>query len=110
MKSIIDGFIYDTERPGTVEVLRYSFSYKGDFNFQDFGLFRTKFGHWFIAGTGGPLTRFARPVNGGGWSGGSRIIPLNPSDVLDLVEQLQDEIEVEDVFNYPEISELLETV
>jgi len=87
MKSVINGKKYDTEK--AEKVLEYSYSNSSDFEHETFGFYRSEKGNWFLAGSG--------------------IIPYRPDEVLDLVEVLQDEIEVNSVFDYPEISELLET-
>jgi len=106
MKQSINGFRYDTEK--AIRVFDYSFGNAGDFRRQDFSVYRSQRGHWFIAGSGGPLTRFARPAGDNSWRGGSRIIPLSPEDVLDLAEQVQDDVDVDQVFDFPEIVPLLE--
>ena len=104
MKSIIDGFRYDTEK--AEKVAEYSYGNSGDFSHQEFGIYRTPRGHWFLAGSGGPLTRFARSAGQNQMTGGSRIIRLNVDQLLDLIEQIQDSAEdIEKVFDYPEVME-----
>jgi hypothetical protein len=106
MKRAIEGKRYDTEKARLlVEVSEGSTS---DFSHVRYGLYRTPRGMWFIAGRGGPMSRFAQPSGGNSWVGGERIIPLVPADVLELVEGLQDSYDCDLIFEFPEISELIE--
>lgn len=108
MRAKFQGKIYDTEAPKTEKVLEYDFSYSGDFKFMWFGLYRTWQKTWFICGTGGPMTRFARPTMDKSWMSGKRIIPLSLDDLLDLLESLQDEIDIEPALEYPEVRSMIE--
>jgi len=105
MKRVIDGFRYDTEK--AQEMLRVSEGNAGDFSACEYGIFRTPRGHWFIAGSGGPMTRFAQPVSGNSWQGGEKIIPLAPVALLDLIETIQDRFDCDSLFDCPELQELI---
>ena len=83
MKQIINGRKYDTE---TAEYIASTgFGYSGDFRYWSEDLYKTEKGNWFIAGEGGPLTRYAVST-GDGTSGSERIIPLSKQEVLEWLE------------------------
>lgn len=86
MKQIIDGLRYDTETAeliGDADAGGYSAS---DFNYWSAGLYKTKSGRFFLAGEGGPLTSWARPIgNATGW--GKGIVPMSESEALAWAEQ-----------------------
>lgn len=75
MKKIINGKMYDTkiaeELASRCENCR-SFSYVSE------GLYRTKKGAYFLAGEGGPCSRYGVPdEDGTGADGGQDIIPIS---------------------------------
>lgn len=80
MKQIIDGRRYNTE--AATLVAEDSRGYGGDFPAFSEALYVTKAGRWFLAGQGGPMTRYAEAYHDGSRSGGTRIIPMDPSDAL----------------------------
>ena len=93
MKRILDGKTYNT---GTathiceVSNIRPRSDFQSEQRarsfYQNSDLYVTKNGAYFLAGSGGPSTRFAREVDG--WlSGGSGIIPLTKSEACDVVER-----------------------
>lgn len=58
MKRIINGKRYDTE---TAELIaEHSHLYAGDLGRFEEALYRTKNGAWFLAGEGGPASKYAR--------------------------------------------------
>lgn len=79
MKAIINGKRYDTEKAilvgkagsdGNISV--------DDFSYWEAGLYKTpRSGVFFLAGTGGAMTRWATPIGNNGRSGGSGVIPLD---------------------------------
>lgn len=85
MKKVINGKIYNTE---TAELIgEDSYSYPGDFHHWEAALYRTPRSHqYFLAGSGGPMSRFAQSVGQNEWSGGSDLIPLSPEDALAWAE------------------------
>ncbi len=95
MKAIINGKRDDTERAEAIA--SYSTGYMGDFRRIDEILYRTKRGNWFIAGSGGPLTRYRTTDGGNGWTSGERIIPLAPHEAA---EWLADHSNVETYARY----------
>ena len=85
MKAIIDGIRYDTDK---AECIAGDCGGEGkrDFNWFDEDLYRTAKGRWFIAGEGGPRSKYAETVGQNRWSSGSRIIPLTPDEARQWLE------------------------
>ncbi len=87
MKSIINGRRYDTDKAIEIGHSSYNGS-RTDFQWWSASLYKTpRAGRFFLAGQGGPMSRFARSVDGNGWSGGEGIIPLTDEDALAWAEQ-----------------------
>ena len=85
MKQIINGKRYDTS---TAELINsYEYSYPRDFNYVYEQLYRKKTGEFFIAGEGGPLSKYRQSCGQNEWSGGSRIVPLSFEDAQMWVEE-----------------------
>jgi hypothetical protein len=90
VRRIIGGLRYDT---GTAEtVLRFGGGRAAaGIAWEDTGLYRTPAGGWFIAGCGGPLSRWAEPTDDGGWTDGEGLAPLTPDEARELLESLGSE-------------------
>lgn len=90
MRAIINGVRYDTEKAvlvGEADNLRQVESVT-DASYWEAGLYKTpRSGRFFIAGRGGPMSRFARGSGQNSWTGGSRIIPLDVEDALEWAEE-----------------------
>lgn len=86
MKKIIEGKLYNTETAILIGSTSNNVS-KLDFKYFEEDLYRTKKGAWFLAGKGGPLSNYATPVEGGGWTGGENIIPISEEAAKDWVEK-----------------------
>ena len=84
MKRIIDGKTYNTETAQKIH--EYSRGYAGDFHQFSEALYLTKKGAWFLAGEGGPMTRYATHHTDGSRSGGEDLIVLTPDEALDYLE------------------------
>ena len=56
MKRVIDGKVYNTET--AEEIGSYSYGYRGDFNRVEETLYKTKKGSFFLAGNGGPQSKY----------------------------------------------------
>ena len=94
MRKIINGLRYDTET--AVEVGRASSGFPvSDFNWWESTLYKTpRSGRFFLAGEGGPMTRFAQRV--GDMRGyGEGLFPMERTEALAWAEQYltADEIE-----------------
>lgn len=86
MRSIIRGKVYDTEK--ATLVCKIWEGAKGDFRHFEAELYQTpRSKQYFLAGSGGQMTCFARRVDQNSWSGGSGIIPLSEEDALRYAEQ-----------------------
>jgi hypothetical protein len=86
MTAVFKGLRYDTDT--AEEVASHSYGYKTDFESVDESLYRTKNGRWFLAGSGGPKTRYAESVgtDGNGRIGGKGIVPITELEARDLLE------------------------
>jgi len=98
MKKILDGVRYDTEK--AVEIGTASYSNPGDFQNWEATLYVTpKSKRFFIAGTGGPMSRFAQSAGVNQWTGGSDLIPMSKEDALAWAEANLDPEELEEHFS-----------
>lgn len=86
MKRVIDGKIYDTETATLIDEAAASCSLS-DFGYWEESLYRTPRGRYFIAGSGGPMSRWARQIEMNTWSGGAGIEPLSESEALHWCEE-----------------------
>ena len=103
MKSIIRGMRYDTEAPQTVcigheDALGNGAESVTDFAYWKAGLYKTGGGRYFLAGHGGPMTRFARH-NGNTREGDSKVIPLTVEEAQEWAERYLDAETVEQYFD-----------
>ncbi|BDF78686.1 hypothetical protein [Pyramidobacter piscolens] len=100
MKQIINGKTYNTE---TATELGHYWNGRSDSDFSHISesLYRTKNGQYFLAGEGGPMTRYSRPV-GDMTGGGEKIIPLSESDAREWMERHCDADEYVAAFGEPE--------
>lgn len=85
MKAIIDGKRFDTEK-ATYVAEYWNGCGRGDFHWVAEELFVTARGAWFLAGEGGALTKYARPMGNNGVCGGARIFPLAPGEAQEWLE------------------------
>ena len=85
MKKVIDGKIYNTE---TAESIGYhSEGGYGDFRAFEETLYRTKKGRFFLAGNGGPMTKYAKKESSNTWTGSSDIFVLSEEDAREWAEK-----------------------
>ena len=99
MKTIRDGLRYDTEKAILIGEASNGGSYS-DFSHWDAGLYRTpRSGRYFLAGSGGPMTRFARQgPQQNETRGGSGIQPMDEAEALEWAEQYLTHDEIEGAF------------
>lgn len=83
MKKIINGKTYDTE---TAEELAARCENCRSFEYVNETLYKTKKGAYFLAGEGGPMSRYSVP-DGNGSSSGSDIIPLSEEQAKAWTEE-----------------------
>ena len=72
---IIGGKRYDTTT--AKPLCSDEHGYAGDFSAYRETLYRKRTGEFFLAGIGGPMTRWGEPAPGGGTTVGSGILPLS---------------------------------
>jgi hypothetical protein len=84
VKKIIDGKRYDTDT-ATHVVNLWNGHPRNDFKFEDSDLYLTKSGNWFLAGSGGPTSRWSETI-GNASTYGSGITPISPADVRAILE------------------------
>ncbi len=84
MKKIINGKKYDTD---TAEYLVQYNSVYGSFEDYKETLYRKRTGEFFLAGKGGPESKYRQRVGNGGWSDGAGIIPLTQEEAKKWVEE-----------------------
>lgn len=95
MKSIINGLRYDTANAILIGEAGYNGA-KSDFQWWRAGLYRTpRSGRYFLAGEGGPMTRWSTFVDGGGRTYGSAIFPMTAEDAREFAERYLTTGEVE---------------
>jgi len=94
MKAIINGFRYDTEK--AIKVGSHSYGYGNDFSAWSATLYVTKTARrYFLAGSGGPMSRYGRSTGQNETSGGERIDPMSKEQALEWAEQYLDADEIE---------------
>ncbi len=101
MKSIIDGKRYDTEKAVLVGSAGSGGS-STDFSHWWAELYRTpRSGRFFLAGAGGPMTRWVRRVDcGNSRTGGDGIFEMTDAEALEWAEQHLETDEIEEHFAF----------
>ena len=96
MKRIIAGKRYDTET--STEIAEWSNGhFRSDFHYCAEALYKTRRGAWFIAGEGGPLSKYSERV-GSMCSGGEGLTPLTPDEARQWLERHDFVDELEECF------------
>jgi hypothetical protein len=86
MKAIINGVRYDTDK--AILIGEASYGNHGDFARWEAGLYVSpRSRRYFLAGRGGPMTRWSRKVEQNSWTGGSGVVPMSRADALEWAEQ-----------------------
>lgn len=97
MKKIINGRRYDTGTAKEIGNANYNGSVT-DFQWWDETLYLKRTGEFFIAGEGGPMSKYARSTGQNSWSGGEAIEPLTLKEAQEWGEKHLDADEYESVF------------
>lgn len=84
MKKIIDGKTYNTDTATELGNYRNN---PGNFSFVDESLYRTKKGAYFLAGKGGPMSKYAQSCGLNEWCGGSDIHPISEQEARRWLER-----------------------
>jgi len=85
MRQVIDGKVYDTET--ATLIANDSFGYPSDFKHWDESLYITKKRTYFIAGSGGAMTKYAVSMGNNSTGGSSRIEPISKEEALSWLEK-----------------------
>lgn len=97
MKQIINGKKYDTET--ATLIAEDSYLYQSDFRYYDEALYKTKKGAWFLAGEGGPMSKYAEPTGDGNIGYGNGIKPLLKSEAQTWLEEINEIDALEEHFS-----------
>lgn len=96
MKKVVNGKIYNTDT--AIYITTYSNGYNPrDFNQLSERLYKTKKGAFFLAGEGGPLTKYAKPC-GDMTMGSEDIFVLTADEAQGWLEQHNKTAELEEHF------------
>jgi hypothetical protein len=85
MKRVINGKRYDTAMAFCI-ASAWNHLGRSDFKWMEEALYRTKAGNWFLAGKGGPLTKYRRQV-GDAWTEGEAITALTGDEARQWLEE-----------------------
>ncbi len=98
MRAIINGLRYDTDKAALVGEASYNGS-RTDFQWWEAGLYKTpRSGRFFLAGRGGPMTRWAKSIGNNGRTGSSGIAPMSLDEAREWAERYLTVDEVETGF------------
>ena len=95
MKKIINGKKYDTE---TAEWISSYDVTNGKFSDYEEDLYRKRTGEFFLAGEGGPASKYSQPYGDHGSQSGKGIIPLTEEEAREWVEMHCSADKYEDIF------------
>lgn len=96
MRSIINGKKYDTNTANLL--LEWDNGLRTDFRFCSECLYKKNNGEFFIAGEGGPLSKYAESCDGGCLSEGERIVPITEMRARRWAETHASTDEFEEIF------------
>jgi hypothetical protein len=86
MRAYVGSIIYDTEDADKMMSTKATDPENILRSYEE-TLFRTKTGHYFLFGKGGPMSPYGEIVGKHCRSGGSKIIPLDPQDALEWLRR-----------------------
>ena len=92
MRAVINGQRYDTDT--AAEISADSYGNRGDFSHWRESLYRTKNGAFFLAGSGGPLSKYARSLRLNEWTGGEGVSVLTEAEALRWCEKHDVEVDL----------------
>lgn len=85
MKRVINGRVYDSDKSELIG--ECGFGHSGDFNAWEETLYKTSKGAYFVAGSGGPRSRYGRQTSQNTWSGSESIEVLSEGEALAWCER-----------------------
>jgi hypothetical protein len=100
MKRVVDGKKFDTDTADLIAEWDNGF-YGSDFKRCRESLYRSKKGAWFVCGSGGPMSKYARPV-GNMMTGGDGLEPISELEARQWLEQKHFVSEIEAHFQVEE--------
>jgi len=86
MRRVIEGKVYDTLTSAHLCDISLKGLMRGDFEWEDTGLYKSPRGAYFLAGEGGARTRWAEKIAGGS-QGGSGIEIVTEAEAKAMVER-----------------------
>jgi hypothetical protein len=92
MKKVIDGKLYVTEKATRIWNHDNGFD-SGNFKWCDESLYRARSGAFFLAGSGGPMTRYGSD-HGSMRGFGERIIPMTMDEAREWLEMVGADVDV----------------
>lgn len=102
MKKILNGVRYDTKKAtliGGYSNIGSGADSHSDFRYWEADLYVTpRSGKFFIAGSGGPMSRFSQSAGQNSWSGGEDLVPMSKEEALEWAENYLDAETVEEFF------------
>ena len=101
MKKIINGKLYDTETAKACGTWSNAGGWR-DFNHMEETLYRKRTGEFFLHGSGGPMTKYAKSTGQNSWSGGDRIMPLSYEAARHWAEESLEAEEYAEIFGMPD--------
>lgn len=101
MKKVLSGKVYDTEKATFQGEWDNGYTY-GDFHFCEENLYKKRTGEFFLHGSGGPLSKYARCC-GNNRYGDEKIIPMTFEEAKKWAEEKLDGDDYEKIFG--ELSE-----
>lgn len=96
MKKIINGRKYNTDT--AKELGCCSHSYPSDFRYYSETLYQKKTGEMFLYGEGNGMSPYAEYVEGGGYTHGEDIVPLDEAKAREWAEKHLEVEEYESIF------------
>ena len=96
MKKVIEGKLYNTDTAKLVE--SYGYGNPGDLEWMEEGLYLSKKGQLFVAGEGGPKSKYSKAIGQNNWSGGEGLELLSKELALEWMEANGTVAEIEEHF------------
>lgn len=109
MNKMINGRRYDTDRAKYLADYWNGLGYS-DFNWVNEVLYRKKTGEYFLYGSGGAASKYAKAVGLNNWESGERIMPLSLEQAQQWAEEHLDADEYEKIFGAVEEDQSKRTV
>lgn len=98
MKKVIDGKMYNTETATALAEADNPTAGRNNFRWWTETLFRSPKGQLFLAGEGGPMSRWSQLAVGGGSTGGEGLALLTVGEARDWAERWLDADQYTDIF------------